>query len=132
MIYKRGRRFGHWKDSGIMIKGDGVIKMTETFLQLWHFSREESKIDYAEYSSDLLCEPDGYVQPFADGPSTDELICELAYIGLINCATMTLYVTTPYLILDNEMTTALRHAAMSGVDVRISHQAYQIKKWCLR
>ena len=30
-------RFGHWKDSGIMIKGDGVIKMTETFLQLWHF-----------------------------------------------------------------------------------------------
>ncbi|HIT59210.1 MAG TPA: cardiolipin synthase [Candidatus Faeciplasma pullistercoris] len=121
-------RFGHWKDSGIMIKGDGVIKMTETFLQLWHFSRGESKIDYAEYSSDLLCEPDGYVQPFADGPSTDELICELAYIGLINCATKTLYVTTPYLILDNEMTTALRHAAMSGVDVRIITPSIPDKK----
>ena len=29
-------RFGHWKDTGIMIKGEAVTKMTETFLQLWH------------------------------------------------------------------------------------------------
>ena len=112
-------RFGHWKDTGIMIKGEAVTKMTETFLQLWHFSRGESKIDYAECACSLKCESDGFVQPYADGPSTDDLICELAYMGLINGATKNLYVTTPYLILDNEMTTALRHAAMSGVDVRI-------------
>ncbi len=112
-------RFGHWKDTAIMIKGEAVTKMTETFLQLWHFSRGESKIDYAEYASTLKCESDGFIQPYADGPSTDDLICELAYIGLITSATKNLYVTTPYLILDNEMITALRHAAMSGVDVRI-------------
>lgn len=112
-------RFGHWKDTAIMIKGQAVTKMTEIFLQLWHFSKGEAKIDYKEYSSDLKCEPDGFIQPFADGPSTDELTCELCYMGLINSATKNLYVTTPYLILDNEMTTALCHAAKSGVDVRI-------------
>lgn len=112
-------RFGHWKDTAVMIKGQAVIKMTETFLQLWHFSRGEAKIDYKEYSSDIICESDGYIQPFADGPSNDDPICELCYMGLINSATKNLYITTPYLILDNEMTTALCHAAMSGVDVRI-------------
>lgn len=111
--------FGHWKDSGIMLKGEAVAKMTETFLQLWHFSKKESKIDYTEYVGDLKCPSDGFIQPYADGPSTDSLICELAYLGIINSATKNLYITTPYLILDNEMTTALTHAAMSGVDVRI-------------
>ena len=112
-------RFGHWKDSGIMLKGQAVTKLTEIFLQLWHFSRGETKIDYKEYASTLICESDGFIQPFADGPSTDDLTCELCYMGLANSATDHFYVTTPYLILDNEMTTALCHAARSGVDVRI-------------
>lgn len=112
-------RFGHWKDTGVMLKGQAVIKLTEIFLQLWHFSREETKIDYKEYLGDLSCPSDGYIQPFADGPSTDDLTVELCYMGLINCATDHFYATTPYLILDNEMTTALCHAARSGVDVRI-------------
>ena len=77
-------RFGHWKDTGIMIKGEAVTKMTETFLQLWHFSRGESKVDYDEYLGDFECESDGYIQPYADGPSNDQLICELAYLGIIN------------------------------------------------
>lgn len=113
------QRFGHWKDTGIMIKGDAVTKMTETFLQLWHYSRGESCVDYADYQSTEKCESDGYVQPFADGPSSDDLTVELCYMGLINTATKNLYVMTPYLILDGEMTTALCHAAKSGVDVRI-------------
>lgn len=112
-------RFGHWKDTGIMLRGQAVTKLTETFLQLWHFSRGETKIDYKEYASTLTCPSDGYIQPFADGPSTDDLTAELCYMGLINSATDHFYVTTPYLILDNEMTTALCHAAKSGVDVRI-------------
>lgn len=112
-------RFGHWKDTGIMIRGQAVTKLTEIFLQLWHFSRGETKIDYKEYASTLSCESDGYIQPFADDPSTDDQTCELCYMGLINTATDHFYVTTPYLILDHELTTSLCHAARSGVDVRI-------------
>lgn len=112
-------RFGYWKDTGIMLKGQAVTKMTETFLQLWHFSREEMIIDYNNYQSTKLYETDGFIQPFADGPTDDDLTAELCYMGLINCATDHIYITTPYLILDNEMTTALCHAARSGIDVRI-------------
>ncbi len=112
-------RFGHWKDTGVMLKGEAVTKMTEIFLQLWHFSREETKIDYGDYIGTIKCPSDGYIQPFADGPSTDDLTVEMCYMGLINSATDHFYATTPYLILDNEMTTALCNAARSGVDVRI-------------
>lgn len=37
----------------------------------------------------------------------------------LNKATKYVYITTPYLIIDNEMVTALSSAAKSGVDVRI-------------
>lgn len=112
-------RFGHWKDTGLMLKGEAVTKMTEIFLQLWHFSNNETKVDYKDYAATIKCESDGFVQPFADGPLSDEQTAELCYMGLINSASKAVYITTPYLILDNEMTTALCHAAISGVDVRI-------------
>ncbi len=112
-------KFGHWKDTGVLLKGDAVSKMTETFLQLWHFSKGEAKTDFKDYSINEKFENDGYVQPFADGPTNNDEICEMCYMGLINLANKTVYVTTPYLILDNEMQTALCHAAKSGVDVRI-------------
>ena len=112
-------KFGHWKDTGIMLKGDAVAKMTETFLQLWHFSKGEAKTDFKGYVANTKYETDGYVQPFADGPTNNDEICEMCYMGLINLANKSVYITTPYLILDNEMQTALCHAAKSGVDVRI-------------
>ena len=112
-------KFGHWKDTGIMLKGEAVTKMTEIFLQLWHFSKNETKSDIRSYIGTASYETDGYVQPFADGPTNNDEICELCYMGLINCANESVYITTPYLILDNEMQTALCHSAKSGVDVRI-------------
>ncbi len=44
---------------------------------------------------------------------------ESAFINLISTAKRYVYITTPYLILDNEIQTALINAALAGVDVRI-------------
>ncbi len=112
-------KFGHWKDTGVMLKGEAVTKLTEIFLQLWHFSNNETKVDYKDYAATVKSDSDGYVQPFGESPLDDELTGELCYMGLINCASKSIHITTPYLILDNEMTTALCHAAKSGVDVKI-------------
>ena len=64
-------------------------------------------------------ESDGYVQPYSDNPLDGEPVGETVYLNLINRAKRYVYINTPYLILDNEMATALRMAAKSGVDVRI-------------
>lgn len=61
----------------------------------------------------------GYVQPYADSPMDDENVCEHVYMQILNQAKDYVYITTPYLIIDGSMVSALCLAAKSGVDVRI-------------
>ena len=49
----------------------------------------------------------------------NEIVGENIYLNMINKAKKYVYITTPYLIVDNEMVTALTLAAKSGIDVRI-------------
>ena len=48
-----------------------------------------------------------------------ESVGENVYLSLIHRAERFLYITTPYLIIDNELTIALSLAAKGGTDVRI-------------
>mgnify|MGYP002626360932 CR=1 FL=1 len=121
-INKRKRLGGYWKDSGIMLKGDATWNFTVMFLQFWqHLSGEP--VDYEKYRitdyGNITIKEDGFVQPYADNPLFDEVVAENVYLNMIHRATRYVYITTPYLIVDNEMITALTLAAQSGVDVRI-------------
>ena len=112
-------RYGHWKDTAVMLRGDGTWNLTMMFLQLWSY-RDGKNADYHEYQpSGRRYGDDGYVQPYGDSPIDEVNVAESIYLQMINCAKKYVYITTPYLILDNEMTTALIIAAQSGVDVRI-------------
>ena len=115
-------RFGHWKDASIMIKGEAVWNLTVMFLQVWNFIGF-NKEDYNKYRPKIyhLDEfgSDGYVQPYGDSPYDNELVGENVYLNIINKAKDYIYINTPYLIIDNELVTALTLAAKSGVDVRI-------------
>lgn len=124
-------RFGHWKDTGIMLKGDAVWNLTVMFLQMWNvITGVES--DYAKYTPQIYhkepYEKDGYVQPYSDSPLDDEIVGENVYLSVIHSAKKYLYICTPYLIIDNEMMTALCLAAKSGVDVRIMTPGIPDKK----
>lgn len=112
-------RFGHWKDTGIMLRGEGTANMTSLFLQMWEYVTGESVPPLDHYLPTVKLPPDGYVQPFADSPLDDLNIGESIYLQIIHNARRYVYITTPYLVLDNEMITALTIAAQSGVDVRI-------------
>ena len=73
-------------------------------------------------------ESDGFVQPFCDTPLDEEIVGENVYLNIINKAKRYVYICTPYLIIDNEMMTALCLAAKSGVDVRIMTPGIPDKK----
>ena len=115
-------RFGHWKDTGIMLEGEAVWSMTMMFLQMWNANRPTDH-DYAKYRPQLYMEhrleSEGYVLPYGDSPLDSETIGENVYLNMINTASKYLYIFTPYLITDNEMMTSLCLAAKRGVDVRI-------------
>ncbi len=112
-------RFGYWKDTGILLRGEGTANMTSLFLQMWEYATGEPVPPLDDYLPTVKMPPDGYVQPFADSPLDDLNIGESTYLQIIGNAKDYVYITTPYLILDNEMITALTMAAQSGVDVRI-------------
>ena len=114
----RVRKFGYWKDATVVIKGEAVWNLTLLFIQMWKFSTNDD-FDYAKYRPTVSYNTTGYVLPFGDGPLDGHQSIEMSYINIINNAKKYVYITTPYLVLDNEMTTALRTAAQSGVDVRI-------------
>lgn len=115
----RKRRFGYWKDTAFMLKGPAVYSLTLTFLRMWDFVAGTDTVfrDYLPVTR--FEEEQGFVQPYCDSPLDGENISENAYLNVLQQAKDYVYLTTPYLILDNEMLTSLCLAAKSGVDIRI-------------
>ena len=116
-------RFGHWKDTAVMIKGPAVRSFTLMFLQMWDVSsKKKTNLEkYLKY--DFVPDPemhgDGYVLPYGDSPYDDENVGERVYMDILYNAKEYVHIMTPYLILDDEMVAALTYAVKRGVDVKI-------------
>ena len=117
----RKMRFGHWKDTAIMLKGDAVQSFTMMFLQMWGVD-ERVKENYEKYLTPKATgfnRPLGYMIPYGDSPFDHENVGEEVYFHILNHAKRYVHIMTPYLIIDNEMVTALVRAAKSGIEVQI-------------
>lgn len=119
-INKR-ERFGHWQDCGVMVKGDAAWAFSAMFLSMWSYVNNTS-CDMAPYLPPVGHSKPygrGYVVPFNDNPLDNEPVGETVYINILARAKKYVYICTPYLIIGNEMLTALVTAAKCGIDVRI-------------
>lgn len=112
--------YGEWKDSGVKLTGDGVRSLTLIFLEMWNANqkKQEDPVPYLLKPAYRSAEA-GFVQPYADSPLDGERTGENAYLNMIKSAKKYVYITTPYLIISDEMQRTLLLAAKSGVDVRI-------------
>ena len=115
-------RFGVWKDGGIRLEGEAVTVFTRMFLTAWELTTREHE-DISRYLEVCHSVPSdgGYYLPFGTGPAPvySEHGGKNALLNMINGSTRYLYITTPYLIIDFDLTEALQCAARRGVDVRI-------------
>ena len=114
--------FGHWKDSGVRIEGEGAFSLALIFLEMWMLMghREETLSVYRPEKQEQEQEAHrGFVQPYAATPVDRSNISEDVYMNIIGKAKKYVYIMTPYLIVDNNMLAELKIAAKSGVDVRI-------------
>ncbi|HIY77725.1 MAG TPA: PLDc N-terminal domain-containing protein [Candidatus Borkfalkia excrementavium] len=118
---------GHWKDTGVMVRGRATQNFTAMFLQLWGL--KSAGENYTQYLTE--CPPGKYLcLPFSDMPFENNTnICEDLYLRIIYNAKKYVYINTPYLIIDSEMKRALVTAAHSGVDVRITVPHIPDKKY---
>ncbi len=115
--------FGFWKDTGLKLEGDAVRSLTITFLEMWNAVKENDVDDvsfgrYLKYY-DYKAADDGFVVPYADSPMDKIHVGEDVYMSIANSARDYAWYITPYLIITDEMISALSLAARRGVDVRI-------------
>lgn len=117
-------RFGHWKDNAVILRGEAAWSMTVMFLTMWEYldhsgTVAESYEHYRPTEPYIPAVSRGFVQPYTDNPVDNEPVGKTIYLNMINRAEKYVYITTPYLIIDEVLETALCNAAKSGVDVRI-------------
>jgi len=113
-------RFGHWKDTAIRLEGDAVWSLTVIFLEMWQSQTHVSE-DFSRYRPLAPFASEGFFQPFADGPVNNPVNpAEQVYRQIIASARDYVYITTPYLVIDEFMMDALCQAAQGGIDVRIA------------
>lgn len=111
-------RFGHWKDTAIMLKGEAVKSFTLMFLQMWNVDEKVPLFRrYLQYPVPEQTETPGYVLPYGDCPLDNDKVGEQVYMDILNHATRYVHIMTPYLIIDSVMENALKFAAERGVDV---------------
>ncbi len=112
-------KYGHWKDNGIMIKGEATWNFTVMFLKIWNAYREDDDTFEKFRPTIKDVKADGYILPYGENPLDDEIVGENIYLNIINQAKKYVYIFTPYLIIDSEMLSAITLASKRGVDVRI-------------
>ena len=116
----RVRRFGHWKDTAVMLKGEAVKSFTLMFLQMWNI--DERTMEFGKnlvYPASCKENARGYVVPYGDCPLDEDRVGERVYMDILNRAIKYVHIMTPYLILDGEMEGALKYAAERGVEVAL-------------
>ena len=117
-------RFGYWKDGGIRLSGDAVKGLLKLFLSAWELTTGElSDMDRQLIDRVAVEERSdgGHYVVYGSGPAPiyRRSNGKNVFLNLINQAERYVYITTPYLIIDYDLTEALRSAAMRGIDVRI-------------
>ena len=115
----RVERFGHWKDAALLLRGEAAQSFALMFLQMWYIGAEEA--DYRSWlgSGAGPAAGEGYVLPFADSPLDRDKVGESVYMDILNRSTDYVHIMTPYLVLDDELETALCFAARRGVEVKL-------------
>jgi len=113
------KRFGHWRDGGMRIQGEGLKCYMLLFCQNWFIATKKLLNPFDFATENYPNGSDTCILPFGDSPADDRDPAYNGCMSIIEKAEKTLYISTPYLIIDNEMISALCRAALSGVDVRI-------------
>lgn len=113
------QRFGFWRDNCGKYEGEAVYSFVSLFIEMWFMSTRTILKLENYYVRQQISKESSFVMPFGDGPSVTSNVGYDVFRSLITSADKTLYISTPYLVIDNSLLESIVLAARSGVDVRI-------------
>ena len=115
------KKFGYWRDTQLIIKGNALATLNERFYMDWKYAAKED-VDIIDRSVKYAFKAqtgDIPVQIVSCGPESEKEEIKMAFMRMITTARKNIYIQTPYLVPDEPMMESLRMAARSGIDVRI-------------
>lgn len=125
----RSKTYGFWRDTHMLVRGEAVRTMQIIFLQDWMHTTGEKILEQDYLSPQLrFMSGDGAVQIIASGPDNERRALKNIFFSMITSAEKSVWIASPYFIPDEDILTAIRVAAMSGLDVRLLFPA-KPDKW---
>lgn len=116
----KSQYFGFWRDTHLYIKGEAVRTLQLIFLQDWYYMTGDRFLTPNYLSPDLITEEQyGGVQLIAGGPDNEWEVIKNLFFSMIISAKHSIWIASPYFIPDEDILSALKVAALSGIDVRI-------------
>ncbi|WP_078381416.1 cardiolipin synthase [Sutcliffiella halmapala] len=116
----RDKYFGFWRDTHLFVKGEAVRTLQLIFLQDWYYATDQSLLT-STYLTPEVSEDKrhGGVQMIAGGPDQEWEVIKSLYFSMITSARKSIWIASPYFVPDDDIFTALKVAALSGLDVRL-------------
>lgn len=116
--YIDANEYRYWRDTHLKIEGEAVSELQGIFFKDWHLVSGETLIGFEFFPKTNQVGSDP-VQIITNDPDTAWREILQTYFAVLTSAQKYIYIATPYLIPDNATLTALKIAALKGVDVRI-------------
>ncbi|UVI28543.1 cardiolipin synthase [Paenibacillus spongiae] len=113
------KRYGYWRDTHLRIRGSAVLQMQGLFYLDWNLASDAPLPETLDYFPIGPAHGDVGVQIVSSGPNESEEQIKNAFIKMIHSAKRSICIQTPYFIPDESVLTALRLAALSGVEVNL-------------
>ncbi len=117
-----------WRDTHLRIVGDSVNFLNIRFAQDYNFASGENLVQDVYFHEEKV--GNNLTQIVSCGPDTmHSMGIESAYVKAIYSAKKSIYLQSPYLVLDEPFKMALIAAARTGIDVRIMIPGIPDKKF---
>ncbi len=131
--YRKGLdKIGPWRDTHLQIEGDAVLSLQSVFAADWYFVSREN-LTGSDYFPPMTMEPGTAMQIGASGPDSDWESIGQAFFTAITGACREIAIVTPYLMPPPSIVSALKTAALGGIDVKILLPELSdaaIPRWC--
>ncbi len=115
----RDKDIGFWRDTHLMLKGEAVRTLQLIFLQDWYYMTNHSFLTAEYLSPQIDFKSHGGVQLIAGGPDNEWSVIKNIFFSMIASAKKSVWIASPYFIPDEDIFSAIKVAALSGIDVRL-------------
>jgi cardiolipin synthase A/B len=115
----RNTYYGNWRDTHMYLRGEAVRSLQTIFIQDWYYMTGKTLLKQTYLSPEVVVEDQGGIQLIAGGPDSQWETIKILFFSMMITAKKSIWIASPYFIPDEDILSALRVAALSGIDVRL-------------